>query len=644
MSCICTWASPIVITSPSTQTKVVVDVSNEAVNYSLYHHGNKVLEQKHLTLILDHETLGDHPRVASTSTTLKKYELHPVIALKQRVFSGSYRNTIIHFKNHYALEFRVMDDAVAYRFILQKKGKTVDVLQEPVCLTPNIPVKAALQTATSFRCNYEDAYTTLDPAQWSASQMATTPLLLSADDGSNLQMLIGETGVRDYPRMFFKGDGQGNILSAFPHVPVKWTKAEDGGQKITEEAPYIARTDGNRSLPWRFCIMGTPADLITQHVTAVLAQPSEIADTRWIKPGKAAWDWWCQWDIYGQDIDFQAGRNTATYKYFIDFASKNGLEYYFIDDGWAEDRHAPYKARKEVDMKELVDYAAQKKVGLVLWVPWFALENHPDLFRLYASWGIKGVKVDWMDRNDQWMVNYYERMVKEAAKYHLIVDFHGAFTPSGLEYRYPNLLSYEGVRGLEYHEGCTPANTLWLPFIRNAVGAMDFTPGAMHCQQPEVYYSKEPNYAALGTRAYNMAMFVVFESGVQMMADSPTSYYHDADCMRFLASVPVTWDETRVLEAQPGKVIVLARRKGDKWFIGAMNGENEHERRINLNLGFLGPSSYRMTTFSDGANAFRHAEDYTRRILRVDHATTLPITMARNGGFCAIIENTGNDE
>ena len=249
MSCICTWASPIVITSPSAQTKVVVDVSNEAVNYSLYHHGNKLLEQKHLTLILDHETLGDHPRVASTSTTLKKYELHPVIALKQRVVSGSYRNTIIHFKNHYALEFRVMDDAVAYRFILQKKGKTVDVLQEPVCLTPSIPVKAVLQTATSFRCNYEDAYTTLDPAQWSVSQMATTPLLLSADDGSNLQMLIGETGVRDYPRMFFKGDGQGNILSAFPHVPVKWTKAEDGGQKITEEAPYIARTDGNPRCP-----------------------------------------------------------------------------------------------------------------------------------------------------------------------------------------------------------------------------------------------------------------------------------------------------------------------------------------------------------------------------------------------------------
>ncbi len=642
MSCIGTWASPIALTSPSGNIKVVIDADNGAINYSIYRHGNKLITQNNLSLVLASETLGANPRVTSVSTGQEERTLHPVVALKQSSITSRYRYAVVNFKGNYSLEFRVMDHAVGYRFMIHKRN-LVEVIQEPVTITPCISVKATVQTAKAFRCNYEDAYVNFVPSQWSSDQMATAPLLLSATDGSDLQILVGETDVKDYPRMFFRGNGQGDIVSAFPRVPIKWTTAADGGQEIAEEAPYMARTNGKRTMPWRFCVIGSASDLITQSVTTELAAPSELTDTRWIKPGKAAWDWWSQWDIYGPDVDFVAGRNTETYKYFVDFASKNGLEYYFIDDGWAKDRRAPYEARDEVDMKQLISYANQKHVGLMLWVPWFAMENHPDLLRIYDSWGIKGVKIDWMDRSDQWMVNYYERIVKEAAKYHLLVDFHGAFSPSGLEYRYPNLIAYEGVRGLEYHHGCTPANSLWLPFIRNAVGAMDFTPGAMRSQQPEYYFSKEPNYAALGTRAYNMAMYVIFESGVQMLADSPSSYYLNADCMHFLASVPVTWDETRVLEAQPGQAILMARRKGNKWFVGGMNGNNDHECKLNLSLNFLSSGTYRMTAFADGANAARHAEDYTCRTLTVDKSTTWPVTMSRNGGFCAVIEESADN-
>lgn len=270
---------------------------------------------------------------------------------------------------------------------------------------------------------------------------------------------------------------------------------------------------------------------------------------------------------------------------------------------------------------------------------WLTVHNHMDLFKTFNDWGVKGVKIDFMDRSDQWMVNYYKAIAKEAAKYHIIVDFHGAFKPAGLEYKYPNLISYEGVRGMEQMGGCTPDNSLYFPFMRNAVGPMDYTPGAMISMQPDVYCSERPNSASIGTRAYQMAMFIVFESPIQMLADNPTLYYRDSACTAFITKVPTTWDETKALAATAGEVAVVAKRKNNTWFIGGITNSKEQARNVELDFSFLPQGkTYTMTYFEDGINADRQAMDYRKKTVQVKSGDKFTIKMVCNGGFAARIE------
>ncbi len=315
------------------------------------------------------------------------------------------------------------------------------------------------------------------------------------------------------------------------------------------------------------------------------------------------------------------------------------LRYIVMDEGWAKSTTDPFTPNPNVDVHEIIRYGKEKNVGVVLWLTWLTVHNHMDLFKTFNDWGVKGVKIDFMDRSDQWMVNYYEAVAKEAAKYQLFVDFHGAFKPAGLEYKYPNLISYEGVRGMEQMGGCTPDNSLYFPFMRNAVGPMDYTPGAMFSAQPEAYCSQRPNSASIGTRAYQMALFVVFESGIQMLADNPTLYYRNPDCTEFITSVPTTWDETKALSAIAGEVAVVAKRKNEAWFIGGITNGKENTREVALNFDFLPKGkNYTMTYFEDGINAGRQAMDYRKKTKQVKWGDTLTITMVRNGGWAAHIE------
>lgn len=310
-----------------------------------------------------------------------------------------------------------------------------------------------------------------------------------------------------------------------------------------------------------------------------------------------------------------------------------------MDEGWAASTYDPYTPNPTVDLHELIRYGKEKNVGIVLWLTWLAVENNFDLFQTFQEWGVKGIKIDFMDRSDQWMVNFYERVAKEAARYGLFVDFHGSFKPAGLEYKYPNILSYEGVRGMEQMGGCYPDNSIYFPFMRNAVGPMDYTPGAMISMQPEVYSARRPNSGSIGTRAYQLALFVIFESGLQMLADNPTLYYKNEDCTRFLTQVPVTWDETIALEAKVGEYVIVAKRKGDKWYIGGMTNNNEKEREFEISFDFLNKGrSYQMTAFEDGINAGRQAMDYRYKESAVKNGDTIKIKMVRNGGFAAVIE------
>ncbi len=624
------------LSSPNGEIKVTLNITDK-IYYSIAYDGDVLLKDNSLQLTLKDEVLGQNPRLRRRKYVSVDEQLTPVMPLKFSTVTNQYNQLTLTFKN-YSVEFRAYDDGVAYRFVTSRKGE-VEVLGEEFAVNFPDGYLLHLQQPGGFKTSYEEPYTHVSSNEWKPSdKMTVLPVLI--DTRKQYKILISESDLTDYPCMFLKGTGDNGIVSAFPKAPLAFGEDGDRSLKITQEADYIAKTSGARNYPWRYFVL-TKDDrqLLENTMTYKLAGKNQLQDVSWIKPGQVSWEWWNDASPYGPDVNFVSGYNLETYKYYIDFASKFGIPYIIMDEGWAKSTRDPYTPNPKVDLHELIRYGKEKNVGIVLWLTWLTVENNFDLFKTFNEWGIKGVKIDFMDRSDQWMVNYYERVAKEAAKHHLFVDFHGSFKPAGLEYKYPNILSYEGVRGMEQMGGCYPDNSIYLPFMRNAVGPMDYTPGAMISMQPNVYRAERPNSASIGTRAYQLALFVIFESGLQMLADNPTLYYRNEDCTRFITSVPVTWDETVALEAKAGEYAIIAKRKGDKWFIGGMTNDGQTEREFAVKLDFLKKDrAYQMTSFEDGINAGRQAMDYRCKSSQVKNGDVLTIKMVRNGGFAAVIE------
>lgn len=621
--------------SPNGEIKVSLSISDK-IYYTISYNNDVLLEKNHLSLNLGNETLGLNPKLSGQKANKVNEVLTPVVPLKYSSVKNQYNSLLLTFKGDYSVEFRAFDDGIAYRFITNKKGD-VEVLGEDFAINFPSNYLLHLQQPGGFKTAYEEPYTHVESNEWKATdRMSVLPILI--DTKKKYKILISESDLSDYPCMFLKGNGANGIQSTFPKAPLEFGEDGDRSLKIVTEADYIAKTTGKRNFPWRyFVITKDDKQLIENTMTYRLATKSQLQDVSWIKPGQVSWEWWNEASPYGPDVNFVAGFNLDTYKYYIDFASKYGIEYIIMDEGWAKSTRDPYTPNPKVDVHELIRYGKEKNVGIILWLTWLVVENNPDIFKTFSEWGVKGVKIDFMDRSDQWMVNYYERIAKEAAKYNILVDYHGSFKPAGIEYKYPNILSYEGVRGMEQMEGCTPENSVYFPFMRNAVGPMDYTPGAMISMQPERYCGHRPNSASIGTRAYQLALFVIFESGLQMLADNPTLYYRNEDCTKFITDVPVTWDETRALEAKAGEYALVAKRKGNKWYIGGMT--NNTERQLEISLDFLNAgTSYKMTSFEDGINAGRQAMDYRRKESHVKSGDKIQIKMARNGGFAAVIE------
>lgn len=624
------------LSSPNGEIKVTLNITDK-IYYSIAYDGDVLLKDNSLQLTLKDEVLGQNPRLRRRKYVSVDEQLTPVMPLKFSTVTNQYNQLTLTFKN-YSVEFRAYDDGVAYRFVTSRKGE-VEVLGEEFAVNFPDDYLLHLQQPGGFKTSYEEPYTHVSSNEWKPSdKMSVLPVLI--DTRKQYKILISESDLTDYPCMFLKGTGDNGIVSTFPKAPLAFGEDGDRSLKITQEADYIAKTSGARNYPWRYFVL-TKDDrqLLENTMTYKLAGKNQLQDVSWIKPGQVSWEWWNDASPYGPDVNFVSGYNLETYKYYIDFASKFGIPYIIMDEGWAKSTRDPYTPNPKVDLHELIRYGKEKNVGIVLWLTWLTVENNFDLFKTFNEWGIKGVKIDFMDRSDQWMVNYYERVAKEAAKHHLFVDFHGSFKPAGLEYKYPNILSYEGVRGMEQMGGCYPDNSIYLPFMRNAVGPMDYTPGAMISMQPNVYRAERPNSASIGTRAYQLALFVIFESGLQMLADNPTLYYRNEDCTRFITSVPVTWDETVALEAKAGEYAIIAKRKGDKWFIGGMTNNGQTEREFTVKLDFLKKDrTYQMTSFEDGINAGRQAMDYRCKSSQVKNGDVLTIKMVRNGGFAAVIE------
>ncbi|MFB3388622.1 glycoside hydrolase family 97 protein [Flavobacterium sp. LAR06] len=624
------------VASPNGELKIAITLGDK-IYYSILAGNDELAAKNHLGLVLKNETLGLNPKVAGSKTGKVNEVIKPVIPLKFSTVANVYNYLLLNFKGGYSVEFRAFDEGVAYRFITAKKGE-IEILNEDFSVNFPTDYQLHLQQAESFKTSYEEEYSHLNASDWKSSdKMSTLPVL--ADSKKQYKILISESDLSDYPGMFLKGTGSG-VVSTFPKAPLDFGPDGDRSLKILKEADYIAKTAGTRSFPWRyFVITKNDKQLIENTMTLKLAPKSQVQDPSWIKPGQASWEWWNGATPYGPDVNFVSGYNLNTYKYFIDFASKFGIEYIIMDEGWAKSTEDPYSPNPNVDVQELIRYGKEKKVGIVLWLTWLTVEKNMELFKTFKEWGVAGVKIDFMDRSDQVMVNYYEKVAKEAAKYQILVDFHGAFKPAGLEYKYPNLISYEGVRGMEQMGGCKPDNSVYLPFMRNAVGPMDYTPGAMISMQPEVYRSERPNSASIGTRAYQLALFVVFESGLQMLADNPTNYYREKECTEFITSVPTTWDETVALEAQAGQYAIVAKRKGSKWFIGGITNNAEKERTFKLNLNFLKTGkSYKVTSFEDGINAGYQAMDYRKKSFNVTNNDVIEVKMVKNGGWAAVLE------
>ena len=620
------------VESPNGNIRVEVTVGKQ-LTLNVFRGQEQILKDCPLSLQVGRGSFGQNPKLSGSRRSKVDEVIRPVVPLKQAQVQNKANQLTLRFKNGFSVDFRAYDNGVAYRFFINKGKGQVDIVSEGLGLNLADNCTAHISKTRGFGTSYENPYTHVSTADLKADdEMTYLPILMESPRGT--MVLFSESDVRDYPHMFLQPTGKNSFSARHPKSPETWEPRGDRGWTVTKERDCIARTDATRTLPWRFFVIGTDADIALNQMEVVLGGKCELDDTSWIKPGKVNWDWWNHWTVW--NVDFETGINNPTYKHIIDCASRFGVEYILLDEGWNKRVQDPFTTRDEINVQELVDYGCGKNVGIILWLSWLTVEQHMDLIPYYAKMGVRGLKIDFMDHSDQWMVNYYERVARECAKYKLLVDFHGSFKPAGLEQRLPNLISYEGVRGLEQGGGCKPENSIWLPFMRNAVGPMDFTPGAMENAQPNENRGTGDRPMGGGTRAYQMALYVCFESGVQMLADSPTRYLREAECTEYIASVPTTWDETRVLAAKAGDYYVVAKRKGQKWFIGAITGDKAQD--LEISFDFLKKPG-RLTYFQDGRNAHRIAVDYKKVVAgTVNAGSKQKIHLARNGGWAGVIE------
>ena len=625
------------LTSPNTQLKLTMNIADELV-WSVQFKGQTIIEKAAIGMSFSTQgTFGKNAKVKKHNQKFVSEIINVAVSHKDAIIKDEYNVLILSFKGDYQLELRAYDEGVAYRFIDTNKGSS-QVVSEKMNLEFPKESRSLFPQEVSMYSHNERKYLDKALVEIGNEEFCSLPVLFSTPKA---KVLFTETDLTDYPGMFLKGNGSNEISTKFPNYVLEAIPSERGpdrNQTITKTANYIAQKNTKRSYPWRlFIISDDDRTFVESNLSYQLAAPSMIQDTDWIQPGKVAWDWYNANNISG--VDFVSGLNTATYKYYIDFAAANNISYVILDEGWTKSTTEILQFNPNMDVPELIRYGKEKGVELILWVLWKPLdEDMAKILETYKSWGVKGIKVDFMQRNDQYMVNSYERIAKECARLQLLVDFHGAFKPSGLRRKYPNVLNYEGVKGSEnnkWSSEITPEHNVTIPFIRMAAGPMDYTPGAMINKQLKNYAISFERPMSLGTRAHQVAMYVVYEAPLQMLCESPSVYYKEQETVNFITKIPTTWDETRVLKGEVTKYIAVARRKGTQWFIGAMT--NWDTRDFSLDLSFLSDGAYTIEIFQDGVNANRFAQDYKITSKTVTKSSKITAKLASGGGWSAII-------
>jgi alpha-glucosidase len=621
--------------SPDQRIEVKIRVADR-LTYDVVVKGVAVLYNSSLSMKIDRTTVGVRPKVRAAQPRAVNQEIISTVPQKAIRIRENYNELKLNMEGDYAVVFRVFNEGVGYRLETSLPEKQAKVYAEEVRLNFAGNYNVYYPKEDSFFSHNEREFLNLPLKSIAASALASLPAVVVSNNGTKIA--IAESDVDDYPGLWLRGTNSNALEATFPPYPLKeeLRQKSDRDFQVTESADYIAVTKGTRTFPWRIlAIAENDADLITNELVYLLAQPSQIQDRSWIKPGKVAWDWYNANNIYG--VDFKSGINTQTYKYYIDFASRYGIEYVILDEGWYKLGNL-LQVVPEINIEELVAYGKRKNVGIILWVVWKTLDDQFDAaFEQAEKWGVKGLKIDFMQRDDQPVMNFYHKVCREAARRRMLVDFHGAIRPAVMTRTWPNLVNVEGVRGLEqtkWSKYANPEHNVTLPFTRMLLGPMDYTPGAM------VNSGAERNFAAiferpmsLGTRVHQLAMYVVYEAPLQMLADSPSHYLREPEVMTFLKPVPTVWDETKVLAAKFGDYICIARRRGRDWYIGAMTDWTG--RTLDIDLSFLPAGRFQIAAFEDGPNAERTGHDYKATTREITGTTKLKITLASGGGWAA---------
>lgn len=631
---VCASAKTYDLVSPDGKVKVAVEIG-EAIEYSLSYDDEEILAPSRIGLEFKGKPLSYSVRKVTRRTIDQMhYAVVPVKARESREHCSELK---IAFKGNWAVVFRAYDDGVAYRFETSFKDPEVYVADETAAyvFAKDNDVYWANEKNPDFITHCEAFFKEMKLSEIVKEQYAYLPVSMKTPEGT--RVVITEADMFDYPNMFLFG-GQGQTLQAeYPEVILSYDMRTDRDVTLTQKADYIAKTDGTRTYPWRVMTIGDDRSLLENNLAWMLSSKEYSDDLSWLRPGKISWEWWAMLNVYG--VDFEAGVNTDTYKYYVDFAADYGLEYILMDEGWSASTLNVVEPNPELDLAEIISYADSKGVGVVLWTLWTPMmKDMEGILDTYRDWGVKGIKIDFMQMCDQNMVNFYEDVARECFERHLLVDYHGAFKPAGLQRKYPNAMTYEGVYGME-HDKCSydisPEHDLVLPFTRMVAGPMDYTPGATINATKEDFRERWEHPMSQGTRAHQAAIFIAFESPLTMMCDSPSNYYRNHEYARFLASITTVWDETVALEAKAGDYLLMARRNGDVWYVAGLNDWTGRE--LQATLDFLGEGEYEAEIFSDGVNANRWAEDYRLERVKVRKGDALPVKMANGGGWAAII-------
>lgn len=642
-----------IITSPDGNIVLKVSADKE-VTYTVKADGVTLLNDSHIAMeVTDLEgnaikTYGKDikPSAVTMSTVENQVEAK---VYRKSVIQDNYTQLTLEYSD-YNIVFRAYNNGVAYRFESKESG-TIRIKSEEAEFnmagdwTSYVPYANVDDTDfnSQVSCSFENRYQHIALSEWDKERIAFLPVLIDAPQ--DMKVLITESDLRSYPGMFLSNWDQDQILSGkFAQYP---DQIEQGGHNMLQgivktRHDYLADRPGTGTFPWRIiAISQNDVEMADNDLVYLLGKEADPKqDFSWVRPGKVAWEWWNDWNIRG--VDFQPGVNTKTYKHYIDFASENNIEYVILDEGWSVNLAADlYQIVPEIDLEEILSYAESRNVGIILWAGYWALNRDIEgLCKHYSQMGVKGFKIDFMDRDDQMIIDFIEETAAIASKYKLMVDFHGTSKPSGLHRTYPNIINYEGIHGLEQMKWSSPdvdevTYDVTIPYIRFMAGPADYTQGAMHNAAKGKYRPDYHSPMSQGTRCHQLAEYIVFSSPLNMLCDSPSNYRDEPECTGFISSIPTVFDETVGMNGKVAEYITIARRSGDVWYVGSLNGWDE--RNLTLDLSFLESGNYTMQIFADGTDANQEGTSYTQSVQDVPSDRKVNIHLAQGGGWIARI-------